>query len=771
MASTPGVFQSVDIRRTNERTLAVIMIMYRLNGQASVLAQGDSMNTYLRSVLAFTLVLSCWACAPDDDDPGVLLVFADGSLVDQGVGESLSDAGVITDMEVAPPEPDMMVEPPEPALVPEFGRPEERRILIQARRSDGLSHPRDLEFDPDDPTNLWVVDRDWDGNIILFGAGTADQRIERMRDMAASHFMEEVSGVAFSNRGSFATCQESRNGFDGFAFPNDFMGPALWSTDLMIHCSVNQAQGGPLNGSHLDMLHQSPMCMGITHQDGHAFFVTDGGNGHVVRYDFREPHVPGGDDHSDGQVSRYPDLTFTRVADIPSHLFLDGDNLYYADTGTGAIRVADVSTGSVAGTLRPDNEPLALYNQYRGVDVRVFVDGLDAPSGIVVANDRVFVSLPRTGEIIAYELDGTEIERINTGAPGVMGLEMASDGRLWFTNAYQGTVNVIEPGPIDMPEPEMPSPVSRGDCAYPEWNGEIGVGHVLPPFTWSNAHKNGQVIGDFGAIDIFCDEDWADVDTVTFVVYPEWIPWLFEYVAYVDALAPQIQDARGRIVYVGAQDLRGGLLNSQQANTAIAELTPQGSGVRVGEADNTYATRLIDTGLIDHMPSSFVVRRSDMTVLATQRTRALDHLPLVEMAQDPDADWSNPGPATIIPVLPSNCEEGDDEIYEPNDFPEQAATIGVGRFQGGVCARQGDFYYVDVQGPWTMELSFSHAVGDLDLMALRRNGQPIADGSGRPAGASSSTDDEIFEWQGPVMVYVFGYDGATAPYRLVIRER
>ena len=55
-------------------------------------------------------------------------------------------------------------------------------------------------------------------------------------------------------------------------------------------------------------------------------------------------------------------------------------------------------------------------------------------------------------------------------------------------------------------------------------------------------------------------------------------------------------------------------------------------------------------------------------------------------------------------------------------------------------------------------------------MILLRNGQPIADGRGQPAGAQSSTDDEVFDWQGPVMVYIYGYDGATAPYRLTISE-
>ena len=175
-------------------------------------------------------------CESESQSDSVLILFDSmsngdiGSAMDGGVAEG--DSGLVGDAMGL-----------EPVRVPEFGRSTDRRVIVHARRSHGLSHPRDLEFDPLAPANLWVVDRDWDGNVILFDAGTQEQRIERLRDMAASHFMEEVSSIAFADQGNFGTCQESRNDYDGFAFPNDFMGPVLWSSDLMIHCNVNQIEG------------------------------------------------------------------------------------------------------------------------------------------------------------------------------------------------------------------------------------------------------------------------------------------------------------------------------------------------------------------------------------------------------------------------------------------------------------------------------------------------------------------------------------------------
>ena len=101
--------------------------------------------------------------------------------------------------------------------------------------------------------------------------------------------------------------------------------------------------------------------------------------------------------------------------------------------------------------------------------------------------------------------------------------------------------------------------------------------------------------------------------------------------------------------------------------------------------------------------------------------------------------------------------------------PQEAAPIGVGSFQGGICERRGDFFFVDVRGPWRLDLTFSHAVGDLDLIVFQ-NGQPLVGRTGEPIGANSSNDNEVFEWQNPATVFIYGYDGATVPYRLEISQ-
>src|SRR5262245_30354332 len=122
--------------------------------------------------------------------------------------------------------------------VPEFGS--EPSFTVVAKQSDDLDVPRDLEFHPDRSDELWIANRATDTIVVVWDAGTSDETTESFYDAYANHFLEEVSSIAFSNNGNWASCQESENTYDGFANPNYFMGPALWPGDLDIFAQVNQ---------------------------------------------------------------------------------------------------------------------------------------------------------------------------------------------------------------------------------------------------------------------------------------------------------------------------------------------------------------------------------------------------------------------------------------------------------------------------------------------------------------------------------------------------
>jgi len=236
----------------------------------------------------------------------------------------------------------------------------------------------------------------------------------------------------------------------------------------------------PELGSHIDMLHQSPLCMGIEHEQGNAYWVADGTAGHLVRYDFAVDHGPGWDDHSDGIVRRFPQAAVERVADVPSHLVLDDASgwLYAADTGRGRVIRLDVASGRMAQRLPLRNEPLAEFSRWDDATVEVFASGLRRPSGIALVRDgdggegsggRLFVGDHATGEIVAFDLaSGDELGRLRTGARGLAGLEVGPDGRLYFVDLAADQLVRVDPDgsapyepPPYTPEPTVgPSPTA-----------------------------------------------------------------------------------------------------------------------------------------------------------------------------------------------------------------------------------------------------------------------------------------------------------------------
>ncbi len=158
-------------------------------------------------------------------------------------------------------------------------------------------------------------------------------------------------------------------------------------------------------------------------------------------------HGPGNEDHDDGIVRRYTEASFNREADVPSHLVLDSTSgwLYYANTGDGTVVRLDTRSGENDGQATGAMEALEEYSVYADTTVETFATGFEAPSGIAIHNDRIFVSDNATGEIIAFDLDGSEIDRMETGAESLMGIDIGPSGQLWFVDAEANTVTVIKP--------------------------------------------------------------------------------------------------------------------------------------------------------------------------------------------------------------------------------------------------------------------------------------------------------------------------------------
>jgi outer membrane protein assembly factor BamB len=339
----------------------------------------------------------------------------------------------------------MELQMPMPMGVPELGA-----LTVVGTSADGLMAPRDLQFAPEHPDQLWTVNQASHGAVIFFDPGTPKQRAEVRIDAYGQHFMASVSSLAFGTANRFATCQESRDEWnEGPQPPDDFMGPTLWTADLAIFAKHGQAFPKPVGGSegsHLDMLHESPLCMGIAHDVDNVYWAFDGNAGNIVRYDFAMDHGPGGGNHSDGRVRRFSDVTVTRVSGVASHMVLDAGMLYIADTGAKRIVRLDTKTGDAPVTVTGRHEPLAEHTAVKNAVKEVLIaDAGQRPSGIAIGNGKLFVSDSATGVITAYGLDGKVLGSLETKAQAIMGLTLGPDGKVWFVDRDASTLVRIDP--------------------------------------------------------------------------------------------------------------------------------------------------------------------------------------------------------------------------------------------------------------------------------------------------------------------------------------
>ncbi len=308
----------------------------------------------------------------------------------------------------------------------------------------GINNPQDLDFVPGRPNELWVLNKEAAGGsvVLFFNPGKANQSQQFRRDSHNEHFMARATAIAFGASDYFGTAQEIQSTAGPTA---TFMGPALWNSDTTVFARMHQNnwEPGKLLGSHIDMLHQSPYGMGIAHDNANVYWYFDGHNGNICKYDFAAPHGVGEDDHSDGRIHRFTDVTVTRKPNVPSHMVLDKANdwLYFADGGTGRVLRMKTTSGTVGANLTAPAsgaEPLAEYKAVTGATKEVMVSGLTSPCGVDYRNDRLFVSDYSTGNIHIYNTTTTPatlVGTIITGGPGVMGVRVTHDNKIWFVNA------------------------------------------------------------------------------------------------------------------------------------------------------------------------------------------------------------------------------------------------------------------------------------------------------------------------------------------------
>lgn len=314
--------------------------------------------------------------------------------------------------------------------------------------------PRDLDVKPN-TNEVWVSNiggTNGSDFIIFYSAALPNQTSQKRYDTHSGHFNKYNAGIAFGDQGEFGTIGENQNSGN-----STFMGPSLWSQDTAIFAKVFQnawISNYPL-GSHLSMLHQSPYGMGIAWDTGKVYWVADGFNDNIARYDFVMGHGPGYDNHSAGKIWRYTDVSFTRLDSVPSHMCRDSASewLYFIDGGPRQLKRLNTIDGTDVGPLNTPptaNETLAAYRNIQGSTVEIIDSFATQPCGLEIYNGRLFVGDYTNGNIYMYDITDTVpvfMDTIVTGQAGMMGLKIGPDGLLWFVNHATNELVRINIGP------------------------------------------------------------------------------------------------------------------------------------------------------------------------------------------------------------------------------------------------------------------------------------------------------------------------------------
>ena len=294
-----------------------------------------------------------------------------------------------------------------------------------------ISKPTDLDFNPTRDGELWVLNEGSEntgGSTVMITGLDATPITDYRRDGNAWHFMAYPTSLSFSETGDWAT---SSGILDANRRGGTFTGPSLWSGDLNVYAKPS---GG--NGSHLDMLHGSPYSMGITTEQANAYWVFDGYNQHIARYDFSGDHGPGNADHDDGRIQRFANVTVKRNGTIPSHMVMDEerDFLYAVDGGNNRVLKIDVNTATKIKNLPLTNEVLADHSEWNVSFDVLAEDEFFNYCGIAINGNRLFVGDYDNGNIRCIDLTtNQEIGRIETGISGMTGLAIYNN-QLFFVS-------------------------------------------------------------------------------------------------------------------------------------------------------------------------------------------------------------------------------------------------------------------------------------------------------------------------------------------------
>lgn len=457
-------------------------------------------------------------------------------------------------------------------------------------------------------------------------------------------------------------------------------------------------------------------------------------------------------------------------------LRIEPSNLTLMQGQAVELKVLDGKTNVTAdATIEVDGESMELVDGVLGASapglatVRASVgDRSVTAKGAVNAPSTITVLVPEDAEWKT----GSQVQLSAVGKRGSEEHELtwkvvyASSDDSVATVDENGLVTVLGGGAVSFTA-QVGEKVSTAveasiGCEYPGGRQTLGLDNTMPPLTWPAYWPDGEKF-QLSLADVQCNAEWKNVKTMTFVVSAGWCGACTAYAQWLQGEVAELEKRGMQVVIVEVQDYEGRPADAAFAYAHLGKITSVRPAIAIGDSDVKPSANFFGgSGYISYFPTTFVVRTSDMRIIADQKV-ANTSLPLRSIAEDPDADWSGGAPFV------NNCTFSDEEAGEPNNTAADAVPITTGRYPGGICEKSAtDIYKVQVAGNWTASLDYDPSVGNLAIWVWDAQIDNIAQIGGRVIGSSTGTGRESFTHSGTALVAVQGVQASSAPYVLRI---
>ncbi|MEO1269448.1 MAG: hypothetical protein AAFX99_15270, partial [Myxococcota bacterium] len=129
---------------------------------------------------------------------------------------------------------------------------------------------------------------------------------------------------------------------------------------------------------------------------------------------------------------------------------------------------------------------------------------------------------------------------------------------------------------------EAPAPDPWPDCQYPVGPAAPAHNEVIPNLSWDIAYKEDGVPIAFSMREVYCSEEYADVETILFFATADWCPSCPFYMEYIRDLIDAFMEANTLIVWIEVEDRNYNIASSSHALEHVNRIIGDTPGIRVG---------------------------------------------------------------------------------------------------------------------------------------------------------------------------------------------